>query len=195
MTLTLLAFLALIVMVFITNEFTYKTARQNVMNGLSRADFLWSKVLFMLNLCLVSTLILLLSGLILGGMTTEELSLSVVMEKMAFIPAYFLELFTFCSMAFLIAMTLKRSGLSIGLLAFYYYILEPAMSFMLPDPAARYLPVEAMSNLIDIPNSALMKMFGINFSESVSIPDAITCLIYCFLFIGIVFLAQTKKDL
>ncbi len=188
-------FLALIVMVFITNEFTFRTVRQNVMNGMSRTDFLWSKIMFIFNLCLISTLILFLSGSILGMMTSEQFLLTLFFQKIEFIPAYFLELFTFCSMAFLIAFTLKRSGLSIGLLAFYYYIFEPSISFMLPEKVSKYLPVEAMSNVIDVPNSALMNMFGINFREYVSIPDAITCLIYCFLFIGIVFLAHPKKDL
>jgi ABC-type transport system involved in multi-copper enzyme maturation permease subunit len=188
-------FLALIVVVFITGEFTNRTVRQNIMNGMSRMDFLWSKVIFMFNLCLVSTLIIFLSGSILGMMTAESVSLSQYIDKIEFLPAYFLELFTFCSLGFLIAFGLRRSGLAIGLLAFYYYILEPAVSFMLPEAVAKYLPVEAMSNLIDIPNSALMNMFGINFREFVSVPDAITCLVYCFFFIGIVFLIYSKKDL
>jgi ABC-type transport system involved in multi-copper enzyme maturation permease subunit len=188
-------FLALIVLVFVTNEFTYKTVRQNVMNGMSRTDFIWSKVIFMANLCLISTLILFFSGSILGVMTTEQITLSLILDKIEFIPAYFVELFTFCSMAFLIAILLKRSGLAIGLLAFYYYIFEPAISFMLPHQMAKYLPVEAMANMIDIPNSALMQMFGVNFREFVSIPDLITCLVYCFVFIGIVFLILPKRDL
>ena len=188
-------FLALIVVIFITNEFSYRTARQNVMNGMSRYDFLWSKIIFMFNLTMVSTLLLFLSGTILGLMTPGEFTMALFFEKIEFIPAYFLELFSFCSIAFLIAFTVKKSGLSIALLAFYFYIFESIISFMLPEYISKYLPVNAMSNIIDIPNSEIMSMFGVSFSDHVSIPDAIACLVYCFVFIGIVFLIQPKRDL
>jgi len=188
-------FLALIVLFFITNEFTNKTVRQNVMNGMSRNQFILSKLLFILLLSFFSTIILFLSGITLGMLNTEEVTSVLILQKAEFIPAYFLELLTFSSMAMLIGFLVKRSGLAIGALALYYYILEYIIAFSLPESAAKYLPVEAMGNLIDIPNSALMKMVGVDFRENVSIPDAITCLVYCCIFIGLIFLLYKRKDL
>lgn len=188
-------FLALIVMSFITNEYTYKTIRQNIMMGMSRSQFLLSKVLFVFNLSLLSTLILFISGSILGVMYTEQPTAALFFEKIEFLFAYFLELFTFCSMAMMLAFLLQRSGLSIGLLALYYYIIEPVLSFMVPEKVTKYLPVESMSNLIDIPNSSLMKMFGVNFKEYISVPDVYTCIVYSLLFIGITYWLIRKKDL
>lgn len=188
-------FLALIVIIFITNEFTYKTIRQNVMNGMGRSQFLFSKVLFVFNLSLLSAIILFVSGAILGMMKSEEVTAALFFEKIEFIPAYFLELFTFCTMAMLIAFLLQRSGLSIGLLLLYSYIFEPIVSYQLPENISKYLPLVAMGNLIDIPNSSLMKMFGVNFKEFISVPDVFTCLVYSAVFIGVVYLILQKKDL
>lgn len=188
-------FLALIVLSFVTNEFTYKTIRQNVMNGMSRSQFVLSKVLFVFLLSFLSATILFISGGILGMQHTEALNMGLFIEKIEFLPAYFLELFTFCSMALLLGFLIQRSGLAIGFLALYYYIFEPIISFLLPKKVAAYLPVESMGNLIDIPNSALMKMVGVNFSEVISIPDVFTCITYSVLFIGLTYLLIIKKDI
>ncbi len=188
-------FLALIVLTYVTNEFTYKTVRQNVMNGMSRIQFLLSKVLFVFNLSLFSAVILFISGSILGITHTEEFTTALFLEKIEFIPTYFLELFTFCSMALLLAILIQRSGLAIGFLALYYYILEPIVSFILPEQLTAYLPVESMGNLIDIPNSALMKMVGVNFREFISVSDVFICSAYSLIFIGLTYLIIVKKDL
>jgi len=188
-------FLALIALIFVTNEFTYKTMRQNVMNGMSRGQFLASKVLFIFILSFLSVFILFLSGLYLGIQKSEVVSLDLVFEKIGFLPAYFVELFTFCSMALLIGFLVKNSGLAIGLLAIYYLIIEGIISYLLPDTVSKYLPVEAMGNMIDIPNSSLMKMFGVNFSEVVSMPDLVTSIVYSVVFIGTIYLILRRSDI
>jgi len=188
-------FLALIVLTFITNEFSHKTIRQNIMLGMSRKQFLFSKVSFVFNLSLLSTLILFVSGSILGILHTDQVTSALFFEKIEFLPAYFLELFTFCSLALMLAFLIQRSGLSIGLLALYYYIIEPVVARTLPGTVSKFLPVKSMGNLIDVPNSSLMKMFGVNFREFISVPDIYICIVYSIVFIGITFLVITRKDL
>lgn len=188
-------FLALIVLFFITNEFSNKTMRQNIMNGMSRNQFILSKLFFVILLSLASTLILSISGLILGLSYTEEYTITLALQKAIFIPAYFLEVLTFSILAMFIAFLVKRSILAIGALALYSYIIEPIISGSLPDSLAKFLPGEAIGNLIDIPNSALLQMFGVSFRENVSTQDAITCLVYSFLFTSLIFLFYQKKDI
>ena len=187
--------LAIIVMIFITSEFSARTIRLNIMTGISRSQFLFSKVLFAVLLSFLAAFILFLSGIVLGVIKSEQLSVAVFFDKIEFIPAYFLEIFTFCCLAMVVAFTFKKSGLSIALLALYYYLIEPVLSFLLPDSMVPYLPVESMGNLIDTPNSSLMKMFGVNFSESVSMPDVFICLVYCTLSILIVYLMINRRDI
>ncbi len=188
-------FLALIVIVFVTNEFTDKTIRLNVMAGMSRSQFLFSKVFFIAILSGLSTFILFLSGTILGLLKADQVTLFLFFEKIEFIPAYFLELFTFNSFALLVAFLLQRSGLAIGLMALYYYIIEWVLSFLLPEKIVPYLPVEAMGNLIDTPNSSMMKMFGVNFREFVSMPDVVTSLVYSAVCLLIVYLMVNRRDI
>ena len=186
--------IALIVLIFVTSEFSYKTIRQNIMNGMNREEFLASKVLFSGLLSLLATIVLFLSGLILGIGHTTELSIPLVFSKIDFLAAYFLEIFTLSLMAMFIAFLLRQSGLAIILFALYYIILETVLVAILPDEVSIFLPVESMSNLIDFPNSELLKMFNVNFSEVVSIPDVFICGFWSIFFIGMTYLLLRNRD-
>lgn len=188
-------FPALIVLIFVTAEFNYKTLRQNVMNGMSRGEFLLSKVLFVFLYAAIAALVLFFSAYILGTTHTQDSFQGSVFTHSGFILAYFLEVFTFSTMALLIGFLVKRSGLAIGTLILYYYILEPIIAFKLPDSISSFLPVKSMSNLIDVPNSSLMKIFGVNFREYVATQDVLMCLFYALLFVAIVWFLLRKSDL
>lgn len=188
-------FLALIVIIFVTNEYSYKTIRQNVMSGMSRVAFLFSKVLFVFFITLAVTIVLFLSALLLGFFHTEHLTAALVFSKMFFVPAYFLEVFTFLLLAMLFAFVLQKQGLAIAIFALYYYVLEPIIAFKLPDGVARFLPIKMITHLIDVPNSSLMKLFGVNFRETISWVDIWGCLGYSILFIGLVYLFLKNRDL
>ncbi len=188
-------FLALIILYFITNEFTNNTIRQNIMNGMSRNSFILSKLLFVMVLSVFSALVLLFSGFVLGMLHTENVTGALMIEKAGFVAAYFLEVFTFGVMAMFFGFLIRKPMLSIGALAVYYYIVEPILSVKLPGQIVPFLPVEAMGNLIDIPNTALMKMFGVNFRDYVSLQDGITCVVYSIVFIMLIFLIYRRKDL
>lgn len=188
-------FLALIVIIFITNEYSYKTIRQNVMSGMSRVEFLFSKVIFVLFISLAVTIVLFLSALLLGVSHTEHMTTALVFAKMFFVPAYFLEVFTFLLMAMMFAFVLQKQGLAIGIFALYYYVLEPIIAFKLPDGVARFLPIKMITHLIDVPNSSLMKLFGVNFRETVSRIDIWGCLGYSILFIWLVYFFLKNRDL
>ena len=188
-------FLALIVIIFITNEFNYKTIRQNIMSGMSRVEFLLSKVIFVFFIALAASLILFFSALLLGFFHTEHLTPALVFSKMYFVPAYFLEVSTFLLLALMFAFLLQKQGLAIGLFALYYYVIEPMVAFRLPENVARFLPVKMITRLIDVPNSSLMKLFGVHFSESVSWTGVAGCVVYAFVFVAVVYLHLKNRDL
>lgn len=188
-------FLALLVIIFITNEYSYKTIRQNVMSGMSRVEFLFSKVIFVFFIALAVTLVLFLSALFLGFFHTEHVTASLVFSKIFFIPAYFLEVFTFLLMAMMFAFLLQKQGLAIGIFALYYYVAEPIIAFRLPEGVARFMPIKMITHLIDVPNSSLMKLFGVNFRETVSWIDVWGCLVYSLLFVAAVYFFLKNRDL
>lgn len=187
--------LGIIVIIFITNEFSYKTIRQNIITGLSRFDFLMSKLLTIAALSLFATLVLYIIGIILGFKNSTDVTLASFFGKSEFVLAYFLELFAFMVFALLLGILAKRSGFAIGLLLLYYYIIENWLNYKLPDDWGDFLPLKAVSNLIDIPNTSLMKLFGLNFREFVGIQDLIVVIAYTALFIYLMFLTLRKRDL
>jgi len=188
-------FLALLVIIFITNEYSYKTIRQNVMSGMSRVEFLFSKVIFVFFIALAVTLVLFLSALLLGFSHTEHVTASLVFSKIFFVPAYFLEVFTFLLMAMMFAFLLQKQGLAIGIFALYYYVAEPIIAFRLPAGVAHFLPIKMITHLIDVPNSSLMKLFGVNFRETVAWIDVWGCLGYSLLFVAAVYFFLKNRDL
>ncbi len=188
-------FPALITLIFITSEFNYKTLRQNVMNGMSRAEFLVSKVIFVFLYSFLAALILFLSSLFLGLTHTPDEFEGSVFTHSGFALAYLLEIFTFSSFGLMTGFLVKRSGLAIGTLILYYFILERIIAYYLPDSIGELLPAYVIRNLIDVPNSSLMKLVGFNFREFVEPAHVFLCLGYSALFLLIVWLVLRKKDL
>jgi len=187
--------LAIVVIIFITNEYSYRTIRQNIITGLSRWDFLLSKLLMILVISTAATLFLFILGLILGFTNTPEVTLSMMFVNLTFVFTYFLELFAFMVFALFLGILTKRSGLTIGLLFLYFYIIEKYINYKLPDGWGDYLPLRSIGNLIDIPNTSLMKIFGLNFRTFVSLQDVIVVLAYSFIFIYLMQLTLKKSDL
>ncbi len=187
--------LAMIVIIIITNEYSYKTIRQNIVTGMSRMDFLMSKLLMTFVISLAATIFIFILGFILGVINTPEVTFLMIFEKTVFIFAYLLELFAFLSFALLLGLLSKRSGFAIGLFFLYYYVIERFINYKLPDDWGDFLPLRAIANLIDTPNTALMKLFGYNFREVVAPQDVIVVLSFTALFIYLMFLILKKRDL
>ena len=187
--------LAIVVIIFITNEYSYRTIRQNIITGLSRWDFLLSKLLMVAAISLTATLFLFIIGIILGFTNTPEVTFSMMFENLVFVFTYFLEIFAFMTFALLIGMLAKRSGLGIGLFFLYFYIIERFLNYQLPNDLGDFLPIQAIGRLIDIPNTDLMKIFGMNFRAFVAVQDVLVVGAYTALFIFLMHLILKKRDL
>ena len=190
--------LGIIVIILITNEFNYNTIRLNIVNGLSRVDFLTAKVLLLAGFSLLSMIILFLSGLYLGFRHSVNTSISTVFSHLEYLPAYFLELFTYLLFCMMLAILLKRAGITF-IIHFVYFIVEPILDYKLPDAIGPYLPWNAMNSLVISPNSSLIKVktsaLNFDFQEYIAIGDVAVCLAYAALFIFISHLILKKRDL
>ena len=81
--------LGMLVIILITNEFTFRTVRQNIIDGLSKVDFLAAKIYLIILIALFATIMVFLTGMINGLIVTENLQSSMIYEKMNFLLAYF----------------------------------------------------------------------------------------------------------
>lgn len=145
--------LAIMVVISVTNEFAYRTLRQNIIDGLSRSQFLYSKISTNVLLSLMSVAMIFVIGLITGLIYSPSAAYSNVLTDLEFFPAYFLEIFFFLSYALLISILIQRSGLTIILLLLSQMIeliitanIDDELPWLIP-----FFPMRSIWNLIAIP--------------------------------------------
>ncbi len=127
--------LGVLIVISVTNEYTYRTLRQNVIDGLSRAEFLTSKILTNLLLSLISVAMIFVIGLITGMIYSPSLEIGQMITDLEFFPAYFLELFFFLSFALMLGILIQRAGLTIIVL-----LLFPAIEGIIAAKVDNYAP-------------------------------------------------------
>ena len=102
-----------IVVVSVNNELTYNTLRQNIIDGISKKEFLLSKFSLILFLAGVCTLFLFITGLITGLVYSHVTDLRFIFSEMDYLLSYFLQLVAFCLFAFCMALVIKKAGFAI----------------------------------------------------------------------------------
>lgn len=145
--------LAIMTVISITNEFTYRTVRQNIIDGLSREQFLISKVLTNLVLSALSMALVFLIAVVTGLIYSPTFEFPYGFTGIGFYPAYFLEVFAFLSFALMLGVFIQRSGLTIIVLL-NAYLIELIIKSNLDDffPAAiQFFPLESIMNLVPQP--------------------------------------------
>lgn len=145
--------LAIMTVISITNEFQYRTLRQNVIDGLSRWQFLASKMLTNLLLSFLSVAMIMVISFTTGLIYTPSINWSYVFADMEFLLAYFIEIFAFLSFALMLGILIQRSGLTIILLLLARMLeliirenIDEFVPWLIP-----YLPLESIANLVPMP--------------------------------------------
>jgi len=185
--------LAIYVIISITGEIQFGTLRQNIMNGLGRMEFIFSKLLLNGLLALGSTVFILLTCLIIGIISTPDPDFSEMIKYSGFVPAYFLLLFAYLVFALLIGLLIKRTGLAMGVLFLYTLIIEPIVAFRIQsDWIKGLLPLKAINNLIHMPfgKYALREV-----QDYVALSEVMIVTGYLLLFVWFIFLLLRKRDL
>ncbi|MEX2233290.1 MAG: hypothetical protein WD824_14100 [Cyclobacteriaceae bacterium] len=145
--------LGIMTVISITNEFQYRTLRQNVIDGLSRLEFLYSKILTNLLLSFLSVAMIMVISFVTGLIYTPSINWSFVFADMEFLIAYLIEIFAFLSFALMLGVLIQRSGLTIILL-----LLARMLELIIRENIDEYvpwmiefLPLESISNLVPMP--------------------------------------------
>ena len=191
-------YLGVIMIVLITNEYSYLTIRHNVINGMSRADFLKAKIYMALLISLVSTLLIIVSGLILGLSYSSTISLHAITGKLLYLVGYFVEVLTYLLFAIMLGLLVKRTGLAISFL-FMYPIIELVIQQQIGEKIHPYLPINAINHILRTPNTSLITYkspdFTIDLQTHISGMDIVVCLAYAALFIFVSYTVLKKRDL
>ncbi len=154
---------AILVIMIIANEYTYKTNRQNIIDGWTRNEFVTSKLFDVLIIAGVTTLAYALVALSFGFSYSSEIEKTRWSEQLQYIPLFLLQSFAQLTIAFLLGFLIKRSFIALGIFLFYSVLVEPltvqylTYGAKLPKVAA-FFPLEISDKLI--PPAAFMGKFN-----------------------------------
>lgn len=141
----------LIIITLLTNEYTFKTHRQNIIDGWTRLQFISVKLVWVLILSLISTVVVLLMVLIFGARGGVSFSLT----NVKFLAYFFLEAVSYLTVALLLSVWLKKAGLSIAIFFVYIIILKKSIAALLDylthGNSGEYLPLQSADALLPIP--------------------------------------------
>ncbi len=190
----MLLVLGIILITQVANEFSYRTHRQNIIDGLDRVQFINAKWYIIIILSLFAGLIHVLFTALFaligdGGTVTSFLN------SLEYSFYFALDAFMWLSVALILSLWLKRSGLAISLFIVYTLVVENLLGYFLKrmtDVAiGEYLPISIVDGLC--PNILL------SFISSAGRPsDAVAVVITCIYLIGFYLLSRrmiTRMDL
>ncbi len=157
-------FLAVVIVSMTANEYSNRTLKQNLIDGLSKKEFILSKFYTVIVFALISTLFIFIMSIILGYSFSDFTEFSIVTKDLEFIVAYFLKLTAFFSFCLFLGILVKRSAFSLGFL-FVWWIIEWLIFLLLKllffkgtdvaEHVTQFFPLMSMSNLIDNPVTRL----------------------------------------
>lgn len=153
-------FLAVVIVSMMANEYTYGTLKQNLIDGLSKEEFIKSKFLTVVLFALASTVFIFLLSLLLGYSFSSYDEASIVFSGLDHVGGFFLKLTAFFSFCLFAGILVRRSAFAIGFI-FVWWIAEKIIHGLLrwqvikdgeiTDKVVGFLPLESMYNLIKEP--------------------------------------------
>ncbi len=155
----LLKFFLLLVIVSMTaNEYSYKTIKQNLIDGLSKKEFILSKFYMVVVFSAISTLFVFVISLILGLIFSDFNEFGIIFSDLEYLVGYFFKLTAFFSFGLFLGLVVRKSAYAIGAM-FIWFLFELYMYFSIKqdisESASEYLayffPLQSMSALIHEP--------------------------------------------
>lgn len=176
-----ITFLSILVIITVTNEFSFKTHRQNVMDGWSRLNFYHAKVAGIVVLSLMGALYVFILGILFGWSNSGSLANAFAGIESVFY--FFLLSLNYLGFAMLMAIFIRRSGLAIGLFILYAYVVENMaggiINFATDSHIGDYLPLQASDELLPFQIMKMMKQMMAMGETSSSVSFVLMSVCWC----------------
>ena len=175
----------MLMIMLMTNEFNFKTHRQNVIDGLSRQQFIGVKVMLIVIMSVLITFLNFITGFTFGSMSGAAFTT----EGLPYIFYAFLQSLAYMFFALMLAVLFRRSGLAIIVFILFGLIFEwlivALLTFKLKlAPFSYFMPLQTADVLIPFP-----------FGKEVMYPDlpSVTSLVIGILVYIAAYLYFTRK--
>ncbi len=207
-------FLLLVVVSMTANEYANRTIKQNLIDGMSKKEFILSKFYMVLLLAFISTVFVFIVSLIQGLLYSDYQEFLSITTDLVFLLAYFIKLVAFFSFGLFLGILIKRSAFAIGALGVWYIIEQVIYSLLrwkffkdtnIHDKVMQFFPLHAMSNVIIQPFTRFNKVKSLakstNTKELLGIDyhihaeQLLILVIWTFLFVYLSYWLLRKRDL
>ncbi len=145
---------AIVIIMLVTNEYTYKTNRQNVIDGWSRKQFMTGKLIDVIILSLIVTLLYAVVATVIGVINTTKPDAD-KWGMAYYIGLFALQTFSQLSLAFLVGLIVRKSFIALAVFTFYFIMAEPiAVAFLrekFHSNIGQYFPLQLSHKLIPRP--------------------------------------------
>ncbi len=206
-------FLLLVIVSMTANEYSNRTIKQNLIDGLSKKEFILSKFYMVFSFALISTLFIFVTSLILGLIYSDFNEVAIIFSDLEYILAYFIKLLGFFSFGLFLGILIKRSAFAVAAM-FVWFVLESIIFGLLKwefkdaianqaENIIQFFPLYAMFNLIEQPfgrlkavkTAASQLKQNINYDYTVHWYEIAIVLTWTFLFIYFSYKLLKKRDL
>lgn len=196
-------FLAIIIVTSVVSEYQYGTLKQNLIDGLSKREFILSKLSSVFLFALVSCIFVFVVSVLMNQKSEVDSGLFVGIE---YLGAYFLRLLLFLSFSFFVAILIKRSAFTFFLI-FIWWVLEGVVQIGIfgLSSIANYLPLSSSSSLMREPftrmkfikstTDMMTQGEGLGYDYSIPLQAVWVCIVYTLLFSFASYWLVKKRDL
>jgi hypothetical protein len=149
----LLYFPGILFIMLLTNEFNFKTHRQNIIDGWSRGQFITVKVIFALLFCALATIFNFLVALLFGFLSTGS---SFTLDGLQNVGYIFIQTVAYITFAMFLAVLFRRSGAAIAVFFLFGLIFEWLITALVNfkfelTPIGYFLPLQVTDVMLPIP--------------------------------------------
>jgi ABC-2 type transport system permease protein len=207
-------FIAIVLVSLTASEYSNRTIKQNLIDGLSKKELILSKFYLALALAILTTLIVFIASLILGLIYSDFNEFSIIFSQMGYLGAFFLAHLIFFCFCLFAGILVKRSAFALGFV-FVWYIFEGILNLIarlvdklydtsIYDWLLHILPLNAMSNLIKQPFTKIdlvestfnqISISEVDFQYDIEWVDILSVCIWSTLFIYWAYALLKRRDL
>lgn len=188
--------MGVIIVIVTCNEITFRTLKQNVIDGMSKKEVIFSKYIVIVVTSLAVTVYTTFVSLAFGLVNSAEIDL---FSNIHFIFIYFLQTLCYFSFAFFFAVLVKKSAMSI-IFFVLSFLFETIIGAFLPKTVYLFMPLNVFSKLTPIPFfedfiKMAEKQSHIKEPSLALFSIILIAIVYMFVFISGSYLVLKKRDL
>ena len=197
-------FLGFLSIFLVTSEFSNRTAKQNIIQGMTKSSFFSSKLLDIIVLALITTLYFGGVTMLIGISNTPDWTFDMLWGEQFPMLRYFVMSLGYMSFGLMIAFLIRRTGPALITYFGYGLFLEVAIRYgvhrkIFPGSSQFYYPLNAMEDLAPMPLFKMIPDFMNQQQVGIALLSTeaalITSSIYILLFTAISYYSFMKRDI